>query len=787
MLKNYITIAFRNLRKNQLYTFLNISGLAVGLAGSILTLLWANDEWSYNKFHPNLSKIHLILQNQTQGGVTYTFTALPGPLAAGLRADFPEIEWATRTSWPDQFLMHHGEKNLYEKGLYAEPDFFKVYEFPVLKGDPAAALRDPGSVVITERTAKKFFGNEDPMGKVFRVANQRDLKVAAVVKDVPLNSTVKFDVILPFHILEQMNLDQINSYWDDNSWPCWVTLHPQTDVAALNAKLENYIQSKSPTAEAHIFAYPLSDWRLYGKFKEGKPAGGRIDLLMMLGIIGLFVLLIACVNFMNLATARSEGRAREVGVRKVIGAKRGLIIGQFLTEAMVITFLGLLLSVVLVKLSLPAFNQFFDKEIALNVENWKIWSSILALGLITGLIAGSYPAIFLSKFKPVRALKGEIITGNKSGALLRKGLVTFQFIISIFLIISTLVIHQQINHAAGRPLGFDADHLISIPARGDMSEKYDLLKSNLLKTPGVKSVSTGGHNLIQFGSNTSSIEWPGKTEDQDFLVSITSVGYDYTKSTGMKVVEGRDFSPEFGNDTMCCLLNQTAVRMMGLKEPVVGTIIRYDTTMSVVGVVEDFVYNDPFATPAPMVVFLSKEGLNHFFVRFENNQHWDKNLAKIEQTLKTTYPEYPVEFHFVKEVFQKSFEGFRSAAQLANVFGGLAIFISCLGLFGLSAFFAEKRGKEISVRKILGAGISSLWFSLSKDFFQPVLLAFVLAVPPAIWLLEKLLAQFEYRIQLSWETFALAGLAAMVITVVTVSFQSIKAALANPIHALRNE
>lgn len=785
MLRNFLILALRNLRKNRLYSFLNIAGLAIGLAAGILVLLWVADEFRYNKFHTNLPNIHIILQNQTQGGVTYTFEALPGPLAAALRAEIPEVKRAFRFSWPGQNLLTSGEKSTYERGFYAEPDLFNVMTFPAIKGDPVAALQDAGSVVITERTAKKFFGDEDPIGKVLRHNNERDLKVAAVVRDVPPGSTLRFDVVLPFRIYEQMNTDWIGT-WENNSMPTWVELQPGADLAALNRKLENFIQGKNPEAAAHIFAYPLDRFRLWGKFEGGKQSGGRIDMVIMLSIIGVFVLLIACINFMNLATARSEHRAREVGVRKVVGAQRSLIIGQFLSEALVMTFLALMLAMLLVKLALPAFNRFFEKSLALDFSNWQLWSVILLMGALTGIVAGSYPAFFLSSFQPVRVLKGAI-TGGKTGSLLRRGLVTFQFVISIFLIISTLVIYLQIKHTQSRPLGYDAENLIDIPARGSMSGQFEVLKNELIQIPGVESVSAASDNLIQYGSNTSGIQWPGKTDDQDFLITITQVGYDWTKTAGQKLVEGRDFSPEYGGDTMACLLNRTAVQRMGLKEPVVGTVIRHDTTMTVIGVVEDFVFNDPFAKPEPMVMYLHKGNMSHFFVRFRNDDNWRQSLAQIEKVVKANNPSYPFEFKFTKEEYQKNFDEMRSVGQLGNIFGGLAIFISCLGLFGLSAFVAERRRKEIGIRKVLGASVSGIWFFLSRDFLKPVLMAFILAVPLAGMAMQKLLDRFDYRIELSWWIFAVAGVVAVVVALFTVSFQGLKAAMFNPVKSLRSE
>jgi putative ABC transport system permease protein len=541
MLANYLKIALRNLSANRLYAFLNITGLAVGLAAGILVLLWVMDEWRYNRFHANLPNIHYILQNQTQGGETYTFEATPGPLAAALRAEMPEVKRAARCSWNGRHLLAVGDKSFYERGFYAEPDFLNIFTFPALKGDPVAALRDPGSIVLTERTARKLFGNEDPIGKILRHSDKRDMRVAAVIADVPAQSSLRFDVLLPFRIHEENNIAWINN-WGDNSFPCWVELQPGADLAALNAKLENFIQAKETDAAAHIFAYPWARWRLYNEFEEGKQSGGRITLVWLLGIIGAFILLIACVNFMNLATARSERRAREVGVRKVVGAHRGLLIGQFLSEALLMSFLGLLLAVLLARLSLPAFNRFFEKDLTLDLSNWPLWSGVLALGLLTGLVAGSYPAFFLSGFQPARVLKNAIFTGRNSG-ILRKTLVTFQFVISIALIISTVVISGQIRHLENRPLGYEAENLIQIPARGGMASKFEPLKTELLQVPGVTAVSAASYDLVMCGSNTSGVGWPGKTDDQDFLVSLAWSRPGFLNTVGMRLAAGRDFEP----------------------------------------------------------------------------------------------------------------------------------------------------------------------------------------------------------------------------------------------------
>lgn len=787
MIANYFKLALRNLIHNKLYASLNIIGLAVGLAAGVLILLWVTDEMSYNKFYKNLSNLYLVMQNQAQGGITYTFRSTPGPLSDALRAEIPEIKTVGHCTFNDKHLLTVGNNSFYEDGVFAEPEFCQIFNFPVVSGDPIAALKDASSVVLCEQAAQRLFGSQNPIGQTLRYDNTLDLKVGAVLKDIPKNSSIQFEVLLPFVQYKRENSSWINS-WGTNSMPTWLELQPNADVAALNKKLENYIQTKNPDASAHIFAYPIADWRLYNKFENGKQNGGRIDNVILLGVIGIFILLIACINFMNLATARSERRAREVGVRKAIGASRSSIIGQFLSEAMVLTSIAMLIGLILARFALPAFNRFYDKEITLDFSNWQLWTIILVLGGVTGLVAGSYPAFVLSNFQPARVLKGNNLgRGWRKGGLLRKGLVTFQFVIAIFLIISTIVIFRQLDYVQKRPIGYDSENLMEIVARGTMVNHFQALKNELLQLPGIISVTAGMHDMVSFDSNTSGLQWPGKTPDQDFLVSMSGVDYDWTKTMGVKIVEGRDFSPEYGADTFSCIINQSAVQRMGLKEPVVGTKITNDSAYTIVGVVEDFLYNDAFGAVEPLFLTLDHTNLNSFFVRFKNDGNWKNLLQQMEVVHKKVNPAYPFTFKFTQEEYQKNFEEIRKMGQMSNVFGGLAILISCLGLFGLSAFVAERRTKEIGIRKVLGASIAQVWVSLSQDFIKPVLLACLLAAPLATWAMNKLLLRFEYRIELAWWMYVLAALLAICIAIFTVGFQGLSAATANPVKSLRTE
>ena len=781
MIKNYLKMAWRNIVKNKVSSIINIGGLSVGLATAIVIMLVIVNELSYDKFNTNLADIRMLMKNQNMNGDILTGRQTPGPLAASVRSEIPEAKFVARVSQAGSELLRNGDKSIYFNGIYADPDYFKMMTFPAIEGNPVVALSEPGSIVITQSTARKLFGNENAIGKMLVHNNLHALKVAAVIRDIPLNSTNKFEMALSFQLLEQEN--NWVSKWDNNRIQTWVQVQPNTNSVTLDAKLTKLILQKFDEKNVKLFAYPFADMRLYGNFKNGKPNGGVIYIIMMLSMVGLFVLLIACVNFMNLATARSEQRAKEVGVRKVLGASRKLVILQFMTEAILMSFIALVLGVLLSYMALPGFMQLSGNHFAPDYSNLKIWSLLIMLGLITGIVAGSYPALYLSRFQPVKVLKGIMLKGTGAG-MLRKGLVTFQFIVSIFLIISTIVFFKQIDHLQRRPIGYNSDNLIEIPARSELQSKFEIVKNELLKIPGVKNVSAGNDDLIRFGGAFNGLEWPGKTDDQDFFITSTSVQYDWIKTVGFTLSEGRDFSIEFGADSVSCLINEAAARRMGLKDPIIGTKLGKNP---IIGVVKDFVYNNPSSNVEPMIIFLNTGSINHFFVRIANNENWKNCTSQIESVVKKIDPNIPFEFHFTKDEYQAKFTDIQSIGKMANIFGGMAIIISCLGLFGLSSFLAERRSKELSVRKVLGASVKSIWFTLSNDFLKPVFIAFIIAAPLAGLVMQKVLSLLDYHIQLAWWMFVLAGVLAMIIAIITVSYNGVKAALTNPIKNLRTE
>lgn len=780
MLKSYFTIAWRSLLKNKTSSVINIVGLAVGLATSVIILLVVVNEMSYDKFHVNLEENYLLMKNQKQLDGVSTGDATAGPMAAAFRSEMPETRYAARVTYFDNQLLEIGDKTIYESGIYAEPDLFKIMTFPAVQGNPVNALHDDNAVVITQQTAKRLFGNEEAMGKVV-FTGKKSFKVGAIVRDVPANSTIKFDMVFSFNYFARQN-SWLNK-WDDNRIQTWVQLKRNVNVALLDKKLTQLLQVRSDDKSVSLFLYPLSKLRLYGSFNNGTPNGGRIDMVVLLIVLATFVILIACINFMNIATARSEHRSREVGVRKVLGATRKLIIFQFLSEAMLVTFLALLLAVVVAYLALPVFNQFTDHHLIINFSDWGIWSLLVAIGIFTGLVAGSYPAFFLSRFPIIKVLKGTFVAG-KSGGGLRKVLVTVQFVISIFLMIATIVIYKQINHVGNRPLGYDQENLVDIIANGDLSGKFQILKNELAEIPGVMGTTAGSDNILQFGASETGMDYPGKNPGQEISVIVSEVQYDWAKTLGLKFLEGRDFSPGFATDTAGCIINESAVQKMGLKEPFVGQKIG---GRKVIGVFQNFVYNNPSGIIAPMVISLQTGNLPHFFVRIKNDDHWRNTVAQIQKAVKKINHNYPFDYSFTKADYQKRFEEWSSVGLVATVFGGMAILIACLGLFGLSSFLAEKRGKEISIRKVFGANGPHIWLLLSKDFLKPVFVALAIVIPISVWLAQAFLSGISYHAELSWWMFAIAAALAFVIALLTVSFQGIRAALANPVKSLRNE
>jgi putative ABC transport system permease protein len=786
MLKSYFTMAWRSLLRNKVASAINISGLTIGLSAGIIVLLFVMDRLGANKFNKNYKAIYEVMFNYKRSETVVTDRFTPFPLGAAIRKEMPAVQTMARTRLT-QCLTQYGSKILYQSAMYAEPDYFRMMTFPALKGDPIATLTKNNSMVLTESTARRLFGKDEALGKTILVDSADLLTVGAVIRDVPINSSTKFDIVLPLARYVQVSDETLP--WDSAKVVnTWIQLRPGASLKTVNSELNRLLSEHVDARSVHSygltdFAYPLDRLELYGTFKNGKPAGGEIYLVLVAAVLAALVLLVACVNFMNLSTAMAERRAREVGLRKVLGASRRVIIGQFLGEALLLALIALSLSIPLAYIILPEFMAFTGQLLTHEFGDPRLWIILLVLGIFTGLVSGSYPALYLSRFQPVKVLKRMVSLGW-SGIRFRRGLVTLQFVIAIFLVIGVIVCFRQIDYIANRPIGFEPSNLLDIPADGNLPGHFDLFKQQVTAIPGVLDITASSDNLIRDEWSINNLDWPGKLPGQDFVFRRSTVQYDWTRTTGITLLEGRDFSPAFGADSSACLLNQTAVRRMGLKEPVIGVRVGGHT---VIGVIKDYVLNDPAGQTQPLIVYLSQNGLSHFLLRITNDGQWQDRLARIEKIAKKLNPHYPFTFHFTDESYQQEFINALGFQQLVNIFGGVAIFISCMGLFGFAGFIVERRKKEISIRKVLGATDGSLWLALGREFFQPVMLGFVIAVPLGILAMQKLLSTMDYHIRLSWWIFAVAGAAAFLIALATVSYHGLRAARINPGRSLQAE
>jgi len=793
MIKNYLKVAWRNLWRNKTYSFLNIFGLATGIGCAGLIFLWVEDELNWDRFNVKKSNLYYVRENQKYDTYTATFTSTPGVMAPAMQAEMPGIANTCRTSeglMPLLFTI--GDKPVYASGKYAEPSLFTMFTLPFVQGNAKTAFSELYSLVITEKTAKKFFGNDkNIIGKSVRVDNKQDYVVTGVLKDMPENSSMKFEWVAPFEIYFKQS-DWLHS-WGNNSLSTYVELKPGVNPSSVNKQLYNFIQKRQPASIARPFLFSMNDWHLYDDFGNGKQTGGgRIEYVRMFSIIAWIILLIACINFMNLATARSERRAREVGVRKVLGVGKKRLVVQFIGEALFMTLLATIVSVIIMSFVLPAFNTLVEKSLSLGLNDPLHIASLLLITLICGLLAGSYPSLYLSSFNPAFVLKGLKLKSG-SASLIRKGLVVLQFSISIVLIISTIIIYQQIQHVKNRSLGFNKKNLLATDVVGDVAKNYPAIKNELLSSGVIQNIALSDYPTLYGGNNTDGLVWDDKAPGAKILISVRYVTPEFMKTTGLKVMEGRDFEitdSAFSSKGINMIITQSFEKLMG-QGSAIGKKMHNDgdTTMAtVVGVINDYIYGYMYGTPDP-VAFVCTAPKNTSVMYLRLNQQSDTrfSLAVIGSVLKKYNPAYPFDYTFVDDQFNNLFLGEALISRLSRVFAALAIVISCLGLFGLAIYMAERRTKEIGVRKVLGASVSGIAALLSKDFLKLVLVSCLVAFPVAWWAMYKWLLGYPYRIGISWWVFAAAGVTAMVIAVITISFQSVKAAVANPVKSLRTE
>ncbi|MBN9298476.1 MAG: ABC transporter permease [Filimonas sp.] len=786
MFKNYLKIAVRNLLKSKSFSFINITGLAVGMAGVILILLWMQNELSIDQYHENKDRIYAVWNKAVFDGKIQCWSVTPKPLAAAMKQDYPEIEQVTRKRGADGLLLTVKEKKLVASGSFVDSNFLNVFTFPLVQGNKNSVLKNMSSIVITEKLAKRLFGNEDPMNKTILIDSSDNFTVTGVLKDLPNTTDFAFDYLIPWSYSTKLGWD--DQYWGNNSVKTYAELKPGVNIAAFGNKVKDVTKRHSKNEEdVEVFLHPMAKWHLYSSFENGKIAGGKIVVVRMFGLIALFILVIACINFMNLSTARSEKRAKEVGIRKVVGAGKKLLIGQFIGESVLLSFIAGLFALLLVQLSLGAFNDLVNKQLYVPYASPWFWLSAIAFILITGLLAGSYPAFYLSSFKPVSILKG---TFKSSGALVtpRKVLVVLQFSFAISLIISTIIVQKQIVYAQQRQSGYVRDGIVYTFLKGDLEKNYSLVRNELLSSGAVTSVTKTSAPLTEGWSNSWGIGWEGKEPNSKIVLDRYVADNNIVKTAGFKLVAGRDFDLDaYKTDSLGIILNESAVKVMGFKDPI-GKIVKDNgRDWHVVGVIQDFILQSPYQPTVPMVIEGAMGWFNVIHMRLNGANSATANMAKVEAIFKKYNPAYPFDYRFIDEEYAQKFDGEKRTAKFVGLFAALTIFISCLGLFGLAAYMAENRVKEIGVRKVLGASIFSITTLLSKDFVKLVVIAILIASPMAWYGMNKWLDGYAYRIQVSWWLFAMAGFGAIFIALITVSYQSVKAAMANPVKSLRSE
>jgi len=789
MIKNYIKISWRNIKKHPGFSLINAGGLTLGIASCLLLLLYISYHLTYNHQFKNLDNIYVAENNQPGDGKIYTFTATPKLLAATIKSEVPDVVQTIRTiDYTADGLVTYNNNSFKKAGLYADPAFFSMFSYHFIAGDPVSALTRPNSIVITKELAQTVFGNTDPMGKTITRNNQLPLIVTGIIDNVPVNSSFQFDFVIPWVLFENANAWTKNADWGSNFARTYVQLKDPSSFGKVNNILKSIIAKHSDGNKNQIFLFPLSKQHLYSKFENGKSVGGLIDQIHIFEILALCILLIACVNFMNLSTARSEERAKEVGIRKAIGSGRRSLIAQFITESLLLSFTSTIIAVVILFLSVPSFNTLLNIKLSIPTGEWYAWALIVGLGIFTGLISGSYPAFYLSSFQPIKVLKG-MFKGGTSALPIRKVLVVVQFAFAVFLITATICIYRQIRYIQTLSNGYDKNNLVEVPIEGALDKQSDVLINELKNAGAIIGATPTSQSLTQSGNNTWGIDWPGKQKDQKVLIDIFNIGFDFTKTTGTKLLEGREFSNQFPIDTAnkTAMVNEAFAKLMHLKTTA-GTIIKWgDQPFTIVGVYKDLVRGNPYEKTPPALSTYVGNSATTIAMRLNPAKSISSNIDQINKSLKALNPAYPPTIHFVDSDFEKKFQNEKTLAMLANLFGGLAIIISCLGLLGLAAYAAEQRIKEIGVRKVLGASVVNLVGLLSKDFLILVMIAIGIAVPVSVWALNKWLINYEYHITLSWWIMALAGFITIVIALLTVSYQAIKAALANPVKSLRSE
>jgi ABC-type antimicrobial peptide transport system permease subunit len=799
MFKNYLKVAWRNLSKNKAYSAINIGGLALGMAVTLIIGLWIEDELSYNGYFKNHVQIGQIYQSQTLNGNTSTGPWIPRPLEMAFREGYNDnFKYIVMSSWDNSQYLKYGDIGISREGNFMQRSAPEMFSLEILKGEKDG-LREINSIMLSQSTANALFGLEDPIGKVIEVNSQYDMMVTGVYKDIPVNNSFSAShFMMPWekYITTQEWIKNAADSWDNNSFQMFVQVADKVTMEKVTSTIKDVKKNlNEDLAEFNpqLFLFPMKDWYLRNNFENGKQVGGRIKYVWLFGIIGAFVLLLACINFMNLSTARSEKRAKEVGIRKSIGSQRIQLINQFLSESFLVVVFAYILAVLMVLLFLNGFNELARKEIEFPWQNLEFWGSSILFVLFTALLAGSYPALFLSSFRPVEVLKGTFKAGRYA-SVPRKILVVIQFTVSVAFIIGTVIVMQQINHAKNRPIGYEKEGLVQLPTMSqDFVGKFELMRNEFLESNAVLEMATSSSPTTRIWSNRSGYTWEGKPEGFQEDFAWTEVSHEYAKALNLKVVAGRDFSKAFASDSNAVLINQTAQKYMGLTDPI-GKFIKDEDEedpeppLKIIGVVEDMIAQSPYEPVKQGMYVFDKYGEGSYYnLRLNPKQSASQNLAIIERVFKEHFPNIPFQYDFVDQEYGAKFTAEERVGTLSGIFTALAILISCLGLFGLTSFVAEQRTKEIGVRKVLGATVFNVWNMLSKDFLKLVTISCFIAIPISYYVMNGWLQDYPYHVILEWWIFALAVIGAMSITIITVSFQAIKSANTNPVKSLRSE
>jgi putative ABC transport system permease protein len=787
MLSHYLKVFIRTTWRSKCYSLINVSGLAVGLACSIFALLWMADEFAYDNFHKDKERIFTFRVNSNNTDGIITFNATSGRLAEGLK-EFPEVEESARASFRQRILFNYKDKSFYEQGAYADASLLTIFTFPLIEGDARNPLPDANSAVITQKLAKKYFNGESAIGKVIHINNEVDVRVTAVAEDIPEQSTIQFQILLPYSIYKKT--DPYNDEW--GAWTggdTYVKLRAGTDKTKMEEKISKQITHPKIWPRwgntVELVLLPLTYLHLRSDYENGKQSGGRIEYMKVFGLVAAFILLIASINFMNLATARSLSRTKEIGVRKVVGAVRQSLAGQFLSESVLISIISLLVALGLVHLLLPLFNQLTDKKIFIDYTNPLLVSGFIGITLLTGIIAGSYPAFFLSSLRVIQVLKDKLTGG--SGANVRKTLVVFQFSLSVILVMCSLIVYRQIEYMRAKDLGFDKENIFYIRASDHLNKNFTSFKQQLVNYPGIRSVTRAADEPmnIQNGLELADDGWRGKRKEDNVAFQWLKCDHDFLSAFNFEFVEGRNFSTGFPADSNNYIINEEAVKRMRF-DAAVGEELKIVKRGTIIGVVKDFHsagLNQPIQ---PVIISVSPKESNQFFIHYQQGKLTEV-MDYVQSVYKNLEPDFPMEYTFLDDMFDAQYKNEILIGKLSNCFMIIAVFISCLGLFGLSSFTAERRVKEIGIRKILGATVSQLVTLLCRDFVVLVFIALVLGFPIAWWLGNQFLASYAFRTDLNVSVFIITGISLLMIALLTVSYQSARAAMHNPVKSLRRE